>query len=108
MRAQARRTLSALRGMQGWQPPRRGDFTRDGSDWAFGAPVAAFKDGSLDAVACLEVRERVTGRQWRRRRSCHRLLVCGPVVSRRLCHPLLSSHQMVGAVCATTAVQCRP
>ncbi|KAG5188821.1 hypothetical protein JKP88DRAFT_233918 [Tribonema minus] len=43
--------------MQKWAPARKGDFRQEGSGWAFAAPVAAFKAGNLDAVACLEVTE---------------------------------------------------
>jgi hypothetical protein len=55
IKKQAQASLTALRGMHKWQPERRGNMYEDGSDWSFGAPIAAFKCGILDAVACIQV-----------------------------------------------------
>ena len=56
IKQQAEQTLEVLRGMKQWQPERRGDMWSDGSNWAFGIPIAAFKGDNLDAVACVQVR----------------------------------------------------
>jgi hypothetical protein len=51
---QAERMGEVLAGMVKWRPKRKGSFVDD-ANWAFGAPVGAFKGGELDALACLQV-----------------------------------------------------